>query len=86
METLRSKFWQVLSRGQGASLEGTSEQGLRYLVLTVSRALSTGGKDQTVPSGADSSQLLKAKDSILAKYVALKSTESQVLKIVRAIL
>lgn len=83
METLRSKFWQVLSRGQGASLEGTSEQGLRNLVL---RALSTGGKDQTVPSGADSSQLLKAKDSIFAKYVALKSTESQVLKIVRGIL
>ena len=46
--------------------------------------LSIWGKlDQKVPQWADSCQLLKAKDSTLYKYVALKSTESQALKIVR---
>ena len=33
MEILRPRFWQALSRGQGTSLEGTSEQ-VKNLVLT----------------------------------------------------
>jgi hypothetical protein len=45
-----------------------------------------GKLDQKVLHWTDSCQPLKAKDSILSKYFALKSTESQALKIARGIL